>query len=197
MSRRRKSLPVYLTPAESERLLAAARTPRDRCLFAVMLLAGLRSAEACGLRVERIDLARGELLVFRGKGGRDRLLPISARLAPLLREQIGARTEGYLFPGRKPDQQVLCRVAARGVRASRTPLSCPEGANSQFTRQANMKSAQTGALSVNRARKRHSPPLPASRRVSLCYNAGAASHRGPGGCAPRGHTGQPFARASR
>src|SRR5262249_41664255 len=84
-----------------------------------------------------------------------------------------------------PDQQALCRVAARGVRASRTPLSCPEGANSQFTRRANMKSAQTGALSVNRARKRHSPPLPASRTVSLCYNAGAASHPGPGGCAPR------------
>src|SRR5215471_15513182 len=117
MSRRRKSLPVYLTPAESERLLAAARSPRDRCLFAVMLLAGLRSAEACALRIERIDLIRGELLVFRGKGGRDRLLPISARLAPLLREQIGTRTQGSPRP-----------LSVRGDASGRTALGrslCP------------------------------------------------------------------------
>jgi len=129
MSRRRKSLPVYLTPAESERLLAAARSPRNRCLFAVMLLAGLRSAEACALRIERIDLARGELLVFRGKGGRDRLLPISARLAPLLREQIGTRTEGFVFPGRKPDLPLSTRAVRHAVKtaARRAGISRPAG----------------------------------------------------------------------
>src|SRR5690242_9480180 len=86
--RRPRKLPVFLTAEEAERLLAAARSARDRALFGVMLYAGLRVAEACALRVERIDLARGELLVYQGKNSKDRLLPIAAKLAPLLREHL-------------------------------------------------------------------------------------------------------------
>jgi len=128
MSRRRQKLPTFLTEAEANRLLAAARSPRDRCLFAVMLLAGLRVAEACALRVERVNLERGELLVFRGKNGKDRLLPIGARLLPILRSWIGDRTEGYLFPGRKPGRPLTTRAAYNAVcdAASRAGITRPD-----------------------------------------------------------------------
>ncbi len=125
----RRKLPVYLTPDEAERLLAAARGPRDRCLFAVMLFAGLRCAEACTLRIERVNLERGELLVFCGKGGKDRLLPIANRLEPLLREWIGARTEGHLFPGRRVGQPISTRAVRHVVRtaARRAGITRPAG----------------------------------------------------------------------
>lgn len=105
MNRRRK-LPTYLDDSEGDRLLAAARKPRDRCLFALMLLAGLRVAEACALRVERLDFGRRELLVYEGKGSRDRLLPLAPRLEAALRDWLGERRTGYVFPGRKPESHL-------------------------------------------------------------------------------------------
>src|SRR5207248_1502934 len=103
--------------------------PRDRVLFAVLLFAGLRSAEACALRIERVDLARGELLVFQGKGGKDRLLPIGARLAPLLREWISTRTQGFVFPGRGPDRPLSTRAVRHMVKtaARKAGITRPEG----------------------------------------------------------------------
>lgn len=128
MARRRK-LPVYLTSDEAERLLAAARGPRDRCLFAVMLYAGLRVAEACSLLIERIDLDRGQLLVFGGKGDRDRLLPIASRLAPILRDWIGSRTTGPLFPSpSRAGRSITTRAARYAVNgaAARAGITRPD-----------------------------------------------------------------------
>jgi len=108
-----RRLPVILTPRESEALLAAAcdaassaSTPtkqlaawRDFVMVQTGLLAGLRVAELCDLTVPDIDLAGAVLAVIEGKGKKDRNLPINAKLLNVLREWIGARTQGFLFPG--------------------------------------------------------------------------------------------------
>lgn len=117
MSRPRK-LPVFLSEGEAARLLEAAHCPRDRCLFAVMLYAGLRVAEACALRLERIDLTAGQLLVYEGKGSRDRYVPIGLKLAVELRAWIGERATGYLFPGRKQGRPLTTRAARYAVEDS-------------------------------------------------------------------------------
>ena len=59
--------------------VAALRTQRDRAMVAAMLLGGLRRCEVLGLRLP--DLRPGERRVFvaDGKGGRQRIVPISAR----------------------------------------------------------------------------------------------------------------------
>ena len=79
--------PTVMSREEVRRVLAAMQgTPR---LVAMVLYgSGLRLAEACSLRIKDVDLDRGELVVRRGKGGRDRLTMLPASLVPLLAEQV-------------------------------------------------------------------------------------------------------------
>jgi len=112
MSRR---LPAVLTPEEVEQLLQTARseaeqarTPakrlatwRDFVMVQTGVLAGPRVAELCSLAVSDIDLAGAVIHIRRGKGDKDRNVPIARRLLPALREWIGNRKTGYLFPGPK------------------------------------------------------------------------------------------------
>jgi len=77
--RRPVLLPRILEPAEVDRLIAALRTRRDRAMVEAMVLGGLRRCEVLGLRMG--DLRAGERKVFvaDGKGGRQRIVPVSPR----------------------------------------------------------------------------------------------------------------------
>jgi integrase/recombinase XerD len=74
-----RTLPRVLEPADAEAFLTALRTHRDRAMAQAMLLGGLRRCEVLGLRLS--DLRPGERRVFvgEGKGGRQRIVPVSAR----------------------------------------------------------------------------------------------------------------------
>ena len=72
-----RRLPRILDPAEVEALLAALRTRRDRAMVEAMLLGGLRRAEVLGLRLEDLRLGEWRVFVADGKGGHQRLIPVS------------------------------------------------------------------------------------------------------------------------
>jgi integrase len=74
-----RTLPRVLGPDEVEAVLGALNTERDRAMVLAMLLGGLRRCEVLGLRLG--DLSPGERRVFisEGKGGHQRLIPISAQ----------------------------------------------------------------------------------------------------------------------
>lgn len=74
-----RTLPQVLAPDEVESVLGALNTARDRTMVLAMLLGGLRRCEVLGLRLG--DLSPGERRVFisEGKGGHQRLIPISAQ----------------------------------------------------------------------------------------------------------------------
>jgi integrase/recombinase XerD len=74
-----RTLSRVLEPADAEAFLTALRTHRDRAMAQAMLLGGLRRCEVLGLRLP--DLRPGERRVFvaEGKGGRQRIVPVSAR----------------------------------------------------------------------------------------------------------------------
>lgn len=74
-----RTLPRVLEPAQAEAFMGALRTHRDRAMVQVMLLGGLRRCEVLGLRLP--DLHPGERRVFvaEGKGGRQRIVPVSSR----------------------------------------------------------------------------------------------------------------------
>jgi site-specific recombinase XerD len=73
------TLPKVLTPGEVDGLVAALRTDRDRAMIDAMLLGGLRRCEVLGLRLEDLRVGERRVFVVEGKGGRQRLIPISDR----------------------------------------------------------------------------------------------------------------------
>ena len=76
---RPRTLPRILTPAEVDALTAALRTHRDRAMVAAMVLGGLRRCEVLGLRLEDLRVAERRVFIAEGKGGHQRLVPVSAR----------------------------------------------------------------------------------------------------------------------
>lgn len=102
----RSRLPKVLKAAEVGRMLlhAEARTDtegpdgpppeawRDLALVEVLYDAGLRAGEACSLRIDEVDLARGWIRVEQGKGGRDRVVPLA--------DPAVVAIEAYLSRGR-------------------------------------------------------------------------------------------------
>jgi len=74
-----RTLPRVIEPAEAEALLAALRTDRDRAMVLAMLLGGLRRCEVLGLRLADLHPGEGRVFVAEGKGGHQRIVPVSAR----------------------------------------------------------------------------------------------------------------------
>lgn len=85
LPRPEKRLPVAaLTREEVERLLAVPDTTdplgvRDRAMLEVFYATGLRRAELCHVECCDVSSARGTLTVRRGKGKKDRVVPLGAR----------------------------------------------------------------------------------------------------------------------
>jgi site-specific recombinase XerD len=80
-----------LSEPEVVRLFQAAETSRDRAILGVLLGAGLRVAEAAHLRLEDVvEDGDGEVSLFvsRGKGRRDRLVPVHAEVVDLVRAYL-------------------------------------------------------------------------------------------------------------
>jgi integrase/recombinase XerD len=72
-------LPRVLSPVEVDKLLGALRTQRDRAIVLAMLLGGLRRCEVLGVRLRDINPGEQRLFVASGKGGRERIVPVSGR----------------------------------------------------------------------------------------------------------------------
>jgi site-specific recombinase XerD len=72
-------LPRILTTSEVDALIGALRTHRDRAMVAAMVLGGLRRCEVLGLRLGDLRAAERHLFIAEGKGGHQRIVPISAR----------------------------------------------------------------------------------------------------------------------
>lgn len=80
-------LPVVLSQRETGRLLAAFP---DGCRLMAQLQygAGMRVSELFRLRIKDLDFDRGQIMVRRGQGGKDRVVPLPEVLAPALCAQV-------------------------------------------------------------------------------------------------------------
>jgi integrase/recombinase XerD len=72
-----RRLPRILEPEELESLMSVLRTARDRAMVQAMALGGLRRCEVLGLRLEDLRLGECRVFVNEGKGGHQRLVPVS------------------------------------------------------------------------------------------------------------------------
>lgn len=111
-----RSLPKSLTEAEVETLLGAPEISdplghRDRAMLEVLYATGLRVSELINLKQSQVNLNQGVLRI-RGKGDRERLIPLGEESQRWVREfASGPRTEillerqsEYLFPTRRGDR---------------------------------------------------------------------------------------------
>ena len=111
LTRRTRRLPKILTPVEVDALTAALRTHRDRAMVAAMVLGGLRRCEVLGLRMEDLRVAERRLFIAEGKGGHQRLVPVSARFFVTVQAYLDAERP----PGLSTDRVfVLLKGPARG-----------------------------------------------------------------------------------
>ncbi len=74
-----RTLPRVLDPAEVIALFAALRRWRDRAMLEAMVLGGLRCCEVIGLRLEDLHPTERRVFIADGKGGHQRLIPMSAQ----------------------------------------------------------------------------------------------------------------------
>jgi integrase/recombinase XerD len=82
-------------PEARRRALAGALAARDHAAFSTMIYAGLRIEETTALTVEDLSFARGEeaVRVARGKGNKERVVPMSPKLRRSLRRYLKVRDE--------------------------------------------------------------------------------------------------------
>jgi len=98
---------TYLTPPEVAALLAAPDQTtragrRDHALLQLAVTAGLRVSELTSLNLEDLHLGAGAHVVCRGKGRKNRVTPLDAQTAAILRAYIAVLPPGtsIVFPTR-------------------------------------------------------------------------------------------------
>jgi site-specific recombinase XerD len=104
--RRDKTLPDVLSVEEVRRLIAAVRTPHNKTYFWTVYSLGLRLGEGLNLQIRDIDAARMMVHVHRGKGAKDRYVPLPSSTLTMLREYwITHRHPLWLFPATGRDHR--------------------------------------------------------------------------------------------
>jgi integrase/recombinase XerD len=104
--RRDKTLPDVLSVDEVRRLIDAVRTHHNRAYFWTVYSLGLRLGEGLHLQVGDIDSARMMVHVHRGKGAKDRYIPLPSSTLKILRQYwVTHRHPQWLFPATGRDQK--------------------------------------------------------------------------------------------
>ncbi len=85
-----RTLPKILDPAEVMLLLGAVRRWRDRAMLEAMVLGGLRCCEVVGLRLEDLQPTNRRVFIADGKGGHQRLIPMSAQFFQSMSNYLSA-----------------------------------------------------------------------------------------------------------
>jgi integron integrase len=87
-ARTRQTVPTVLTKEECRRLFSQL-SGTTLLMAELMYGAGLRLMELLRLRVHHLDLERGQLMIFAGKGNKDRVTVLPERLRPRLVDHLG------------------------------------------------------------------------------------------------------------
>jgi integrase/recombinase XerC len=122
-----KRLPTYLDREQTERLFAWAESraggdefapTRDLAILELFYSTGIRLSELCGMNLEDLDLLSDQLKV-RGKGRKERIVPVGSRAVLALRRYLNLR-EPVMARSRTDRRAVFVsrpgkRLASRGV----------------------------------------------------------------------------------
>ena len=148
-----KKLPAVLTVDETFRLLDGAGTSpksrlRDRALLELLYSSGLRVSELTGLNLEDLDL-KGEMVRVRGKGRKERIVPVGGKAVGALETYIGDEREAVAGAGEEALFVNLrgTRLTSRSVHRLLTALARRQGSNARVSPHALRHSFATHLLS--------------------------------------------------
>lgn len=86
--KKEKKVPIYLSNDELERLLTAPAKLVEKTVLYLFAFTGIRRQELVNLNLEDIDLENNLLTVRKGKGNKDRVIPINQRLKDVLQSYL-------------------------------------------------------------------------------------------------------------
>lgn len=126
----RRTLPRYVAEPEMKRVLDEhrpledARAARDQALVEILYGSGLRASEAVGLDWRDVGFAQGQVHVRAGKGGKDRIVPLTTATRKALEALRAVSTQATsgaapLFLGSRGTRlavRSVGRIVARAMR---------------------------------------------------------------------------------
>jgi len=115
-SKGKKRLPFKLPKVKSHEqcliLFSKAQNIKDKMIMQTLYYCGLRVSEAIHLKWDDIDFKESALKVVQGKGGRDRIVPITSKSflndLKAYSSLMNGKSE-YLFPSVKKSKEVVTR----------------------------------------------------------------------------------------
>jgi integrase/recombinase XerD len=116
---KRKTLPDVLTIDEVRRLIEAVRTPHNKAYLWTVYSLGLRLTEGLHLQIGDIDAKRMLVHVHRGKGAKDRYVPLPSKTLAVLRQYWAThRNARWLFPATGRDRKKAATATEPMAKAS-------------------------------------------------------------------------------
>jgi len=114
-----KKLPVVLSVEEVHQVLGCVRRRHYRVCLTTIYSCGLRLQEGVHLQVADIDSARMLVHVHRGKGAKDRFVPLPQHTLDLLRGYwVAHRNPTWIFPTTRPADAFSLAAATRSMEVS-------------------------------------------------------------------------------
>lgn len=105
-AKRERKLPAVLSREEVHRLLACVHIPHYKAFLTTVYSCGLRLDEALRLEISDIDKDRMMIHIHRGKGAKDRYVPLPQSTLSLLRKHWAThRNPKFIFPAWGRDRQ--------------------------------------------------------------------------------------------
>ncbi|HOK87814.1 MAG TPA: tyrosine-type recombinase/integrase [Fervidobacterium sp.] len=120
--RLRKKIPSFLTIEEVREIINAYNEEKElkyRTIVATLYFCGLRVSELCNLKVEDVSFYPAYVKVVMGKGNKDRLVPISDNIVPLLEKyEKEYKPKVYFFEntGRSLAPSTVFRIVKRAAK---------------------------------------------------------------------------------
>jgi integrase/recombinase XerD len=124
-----RRLPQILSVEEVARVIDAVDSLSHRTMLMVLYSTGMRNAELRHLQVADIDSRRMLIHIQRGKGGRDRYVPLSPTLLTTLRMYYRwMQPKTWLFPATVDSRETRRRPPRRASRGTTLVSGCLTGA---------------------------------------------------------------------
>ncbi len=115
-----KKLPIVLSKQEINRILDVVKNKKHHCIISLLYGTGIRLSEVQNIRMKDIDLDRGMLHVFQGKGKKDRMVMIPKKLIAIFQGQQKLKNANdYLFTsnrGGKMNKRSIQKIVSNNAK---------------------------------------------------------------------------------